>query len=460
MSQFTRKGFTENLAAAFFAHDWTARDLRTAASRATGKRYSWASGLVKRLIAAFPEKPAFPELLKFLYADRGFNRVCRTIDSNYDRFPIRTLFSLPRPSWAQGLPDLPTTTALASWLKISPGWLDWLADPSGRNRLHPKGPLRTYRYRWVLKRSGAARLLEIPTPLLKRTQRKLLDDLLNLVPTHDAAHGFRLGRSATTNAATHCGRAVVVGFDLKDFFQSVIVGRVFALFRTLGYSARVASLLAGLCTTRLPRNIWEVRPNPALDGSDHFRWQAFSARHLPQGTPTSPAIANLIAFRLDCRLSSLAADLDATYTRYADDLTFSGGPALARNGKRLTVLVTQIACEEGFMLNHRKTRVQRQSGRQTVTGIVVNARPNVPRRAYDQLKATLTNCIRHGPGSQNRKNRSDFRAHLVGRVAHVGAINTLRGQKLWKLFDRIAWPENGGKETERDPGIRDLTLET
>jgi RNA-directed DNA polymerase len=238
---------------------------------------------------------------------------------------------------------------------------------------------------------------------------------------------------------------VVINFDLKDFFPSVIVGRVYALLRTLGYSSAVAKLLAGLCTTRLPRDIWDVRPDPASDGTDHSQWQRLGSRHLPQGAPTSPAIANLVAHRLDCRLSGLAADLDATYTRYADDLTFSGGPELARCARRLTILLAQITEEEGFHLNHSKTRVQRQGGRQTVTGIVVNARPNLPRSEFDRLKAILTNCVRHGPATQNKDNHSDYRAHLMGKVAQFGAINTVRGQKLWELFDRIIWPQNEPK---------------
>jgi hypothetical protein len=450
MPQSISERFTENLAAAFHKHDWKTRDLRKAASLASGERYSWANALIKRLLAAFPEKPAFPSVLTFLHADQGLHRLFQGIDWHFDFFPLKCLFfppstPIPRPSWAAEIPDLRTPIALAKWLDIKWGRLQWLADPSGRNRLHPKGPLRTYRYRWITKKNGKARLLEIPTPLLKRTQRKLLDELLNLVPAHPAAHGLRSGRSAMTNASPHCGRDVVIGFDLRDFFPSVIVGRVYALFRTLGYPTSVAKLLAGLCTTRLPRDIWDSRPNPLLDGSDHSQWQRLGARHLPQGAPTSPAIANLVAYRLDCRLSGLASDVDATYTRYADDLTFSGGLELARSAKRLTILMAQIVVEEGFSLNHRKTRIQRRGGRQTVTGIVVNVRPNLPRAEFERLKAILTNCTRSGPLTQNRENLSDFRAHLMGKVAHVGAINPARGQKLWKLFDGIIWPQDEPK---------------
>src|SRR5206468_11507505 len=121
--------------------------------------------------------------------------------------------------------------------------------------------------------------------------------------------------------------------------------------------------LAGLCTTRLPTDVWDARPNPAADGSDHAGWQRFAARHLPQGAPTSPALANLAAFRLDRRLATFAAGVGADYTRYADDFTFSGGEDLARRVRRVAALVAVIAADEGFAVNHRKTRVMRRGGR-------------------------------------------------------------------------------------------------
>nr|WP_279609414.1 LysR substrate-binding domain-containing protein [Burkholderia cenocepacia] len=170
---------------------------------------------------------------------------------------------------------------------------------------------------------------------------------------------------------------------------------------------------------------------------------AYLKRHLPQGAPTSPALANLCAFRFDLRLAALARSLDATYTRYADDLAFSGGGALARDIERLQIRIAAIALEEGFALQLRKTRVMRRGARQQLAGVVVNRHPNLARDAFDRLKAILTNCIRHGPASQNRDAHPDFRAHLAGRVAHAAALNAARGAKLRALFDRIAWEPGG-----------------
>ena len=169
------------------------------------------------------------------------------------------------------------------------------------------------------------------------------------------------------------------------------------------------------------------------------RWPPFRERHLPQGAPTSPALANLAAYGLDVRLSAWAAACGATYTRYADDLAFSGDESFARTGVRFRRVVWQVVAEEGFRANAAKGRWMTAGGRQHLAGVVVNQRTNVRRDEYDRLKAILTNRIRHGPASQNRDGHPDFRAHLLGRVAHVAHLNPDRGRKLRALADQIEW---------------------
>ena len=127
---------------------------------------------------------------------------------------------------------------------------------------------------------------------------------------------------------------------------------------------------------------------------------------------------------------------------YIFDFTGSGAEvayALERAARRFQVLAAIIAGEEGFELNTRKSRFMRQGVCQHVAGVVVNVRPNVHRESYDLLKATLWNCLRHGPGSQNRDRHADFRAHLLGRIAHVTLLHAERGGRLRELFDRIVW---------------------
>lgn len=443
-----RTRFVRNIAAGMLAGEWAAEAVRAAIRHATGKRPKWAEPLVARLLEAHPAPIAFGTLVAWLGADAAFARAldkyARTATAD-ERYPIRRIFfppdepPKPVPEWASHLPRWRTEEEVAGALGVPLPQLLWLADPTGRNPGARNAALRTYRAKWVPKRSGGARLLEVPTPLLRRTQRKLLNAVLNPLPPHPAAHGFRVGRSPLTNAAEHCGREVVLKFDLADFFPSIPAARVFALFRSLAYPEPVVRLLGALCTTRLRRADWNARPNPANDGSEHFQWVKLNARHLPQGAPTSPALANLIARRLDVRLAGLALACGATYTRYADDLTFSGDDSLRRGATRFERRVVLIAAEEGFAVNRRKTSVRTQSERQTVTGLVVNAKPNAPRAEFELLKAILTNCARHGAESQNRAAAPDFRAHLLGRVAQVSATSAARGAKLRALFARVTW---------------------
>ncbi|MBI2804155.1 MAG: RNA-directed DNA polymerase [Planctomycetes bacterium] len=324
------------------------------------------------------------------------------------------------------VPVLATPVQLAHWLNVPLTRLEWLADIKEWTLRQADAKLRHYVNVWVPRRRGKPRLLEAPKPHLKAIQRRILHEILDHIPPHDTAHGFRTGRSIVSYARPHVGKQMVLHFDLRDFFASVSAARVRAIFRTAGYPADVASLLTGLCTTRTPDDVTVA--------GIHWR-----RRHLPQGAPTSPAFANLAARRMDVRLSALAEKLGATYTRYADDLAISGGHDLERAVRRVNVLVGIIAGEEGFELNFRKTRFMRQSVCQQVAGVVVNVKTNCRREDFDRLKAILHNCARHGPACQNRERHPDFRRHLLGRVAHLRHLNPARGARLQALFEHIDW---------------------
>jgi hypothetical protein len=209
---------------------------------------------------------------------------------------------------------------------------------------------------------------------------------------------------------------------LESFFTSVTAGRVFGIFRTAGYPEPVAHLLTGLTTNAAPRAV--ARHDGALQRP-----------HLPQGAPTSPALANLAAHGLDRRLAALAAAMGASYTRYADDLVLSGGHRL----DGFIGAIRRIAVEEGFRVNDAKTTVRRRHQRQEVTGVVVNAGSNAARDDYDRLRALLHNAARFGPASQNRQGHPHFRSHVLGRISWVSSLNPARGEKLREAFDRVAW---------------------
>lgn len=331
-----------------------------------------------------------------------------------------------------GLPVLHTPADLANLLGIPLNKLAWLTCRFYENYRPQSAKQAHYHFRWLRKRSGGHRLIEAPKSTLRSVQQAILRDILCRVPVHDAAHGFVSGRSILTNAQPHVGKAVLVKFDLADFYTSVRYSRVVAIFRTLGFSREVALWLARLTTSAPPTSL--VIP---LGESTHAA--RYLSRHLPQGAPTSPALANLSAFSLDVRLSGLARSWNLTYTRYADDLCFSGDAKSIGGLRDFIPLVRKIIRSERFRAHRAKLKVVRANQRQLVTGVVVNERTNIARREYDRLKATLTNCVRHGPHSQNRDDHPDFAAHLRGRIAHVMHLNKRRGEKLLAIFNRIRW---------------------
>ncbi|MDA7428116.1 reverse transcriptase family protein [Primorskyibacter aestuariivivens] len=315
------------------------------------------------------------------------------------------------------LPPLTSSDDLAFWLGLTPDQLTRFADQLGLSNRTDNAFAPHYLFHTRPKRDGTLRLIEEPKPLLKRLQRRLLHGLLDAVPPSPHAYGFTPGRSCAEAASRHCGEALVVSFDLRSFFPSITAPRVFGLFRTLGYPADVARLLTGLCTLRTPSHIRQKLGRNADP--------RYANRHLPQGAPSSPALANLCAFGLDRRLAGLARRLDATYSRYADDLTFSGdadiGPPLLR-------AVPQIVREERFALAPAKTRLSRAYQQQRVTGIVVNRHLNLPRRDFDRLKAEIHQLPRDAS--------TDTLHRLMGRIAWVETLNPAKAARLRAQLDK------------------------
>lgn len=337
------------------------------------------------------------------------------------------------------LPVLATVGELAGWLRVDAEYLWWFADLRDHNALPKPSALSHYERRVIAKRDGSFRLLEAPKQHLKHIQRQIQREILSAIPLHDSVHGFRTGRSIVTFATPHAGRDAVLRLDLRDFFPSISGPRVQSLFRTLGFPEHVADLLGGLCTTTTPRGFWRNTGGELPhDHLQHLR--IFYARpHLPQGAPTSPGVANSCAFRLDRRLTALAKAAGAAYTRYADDLAFSGDRDFARRANRFATDAAAIVAEEGFSVHPRKTRLMRSSIRQHLAGLTVNQRPNLARREFEQLEAILTNCVRHGPATQNREQYPDFRRHLEGRVEFATMVNRQRAEKLRALLRSIQW---------------------
>ena len=280
-------------------------------------------------------------------------------------------------------------------LRLNRGRLSYLAYK------HP-APYRTHA---VPKRDGGERIISEPVGPLKFAQRRILSRLLDRVELHDACHGFRRSRSIVTNAAPHVGKEVVVGMDLRDFFPTVTFPRVYGMFRSLEMAKREAALMAALTTHE---------------------------GRLPQGAPTSPAIANIICRKLDRRLAGLARKAGADYTRYADDIAFSG----PRSILSMLPAARAIIKEEGFEVHPAKTRIMGRGRRQQVTGLVVNEKVSVPRDVRRRLRALLhTVAGRGGLGAPDVP--PGLAAHLRGHANFHRMVDPELGARCHAAIDAL-----------------------
>ncbi len=332
---------------------------------------------------------------------------------------------------SHNVPVIPNLLALRTLLAIrSDKQLGYFLSASD----HKNGPYTTFT---IPKRDGSARSICAPKVQLKWVQRRIHAKILANIPAHDAAHGFIDGRSIVTNAAPHLGSAVVVKFDLKDFFPTVHYYRVLGFFASLGYSVgnarfgtedkstQVAPVLARLCC---------YTPDP----------KAWGKAHMPQGAPTSPALSNLVCRRLDSRLTGLAKRMNGVYTRYADDLTFSFKTTDVHLG-RFRWWIDQVCHQEGFVVNQHKFRVIRRSQRQVVTGIVVNDSLRVPREDRRAFRAILHNCAKLGVASQARGN-PQFKEYLRGFASYLHMVHPEEGTELLEQVGKLLGP--GGEVSE------------
>jgi retron-type reverse transcriptase len=316
---------------------------------------------------------------------------------------------------ARGLPLLVTAEDLAAAMEISVGALRFL---SFARRV---ATVSHYRRFQVPKKTGGLRLISAPMPRLKQAQQWVLTRILEQVAVHPAAHGFRKGRSIVTNAAPHVGAEVVVNLDLEQFFPTVSRRRIKGMFRSLGYGEQVATILSLICSEAEVRAV-------ELDGRIYHVAQG--ERALPQGAPSSPAITNILCRGLDARLARIAEGLGFAYTRYADDMTFSGSGRAAEDVGRLLRRGRFVIEREGFRVHPEKTRVLRRGRQQEVTGLVVNRRVNVARATLRRFRATLFQIEHDGPAGKRWGSGPDVLAAIEGFANFVAMVDPERGGEL------------------------------
>ncbi|MDF3821725.1 retron St85 family RNA-directed DNA polymerase [Leptospira sp. 96542] len=250
-------------------------------------------------------------------------------------------------------------------------------------------PNSFYRIFTIPKRSGGERIIKSPYPLLHSIQKWILENILSSVELHNNAFAYRTGKSIIDNAKIHLNCNEMLTLDLVDFFGSIKQSRIASIFKVFGYSKILSYQLSSLC---------------CLDNG------------LPQGACTSPMLSNIVAKRLDYRLSGLAKKFNLKYTRYADDLTFSGS-SLPVN---LISICRTIISNEGFRINEKKIKLKRCNTKKVVTGLNVHGKELTVQRNYKRdlrmqihtiRKYGLLNFLKH-------KNHLDplYLDSLIGKI--------------------------------------------
>lgn len=301
----------------------------------------------------------------------------------------------------------------------------------------------------IPKKSGGKRKISAPKKKLKNLQSWILQTILAPIPIDEAAHGFVQARSIVTNARPHTGQDIVVNVDLKDFFPSIDYRRVKGLFRGLGYSEQMATVFALLCTQPGTETV-------EMDGVTYH--VQTGSRALPQGSPASPAVSNLIAYRLDRKVAGLARKYGFTYTRYADDMSFSAPAVNGKNISKLLLYLAKVVESEGFTVHPGKTHVMRKGMQQKVTGVVVNSKPNVERQQLRKFRALLHNVETHGwNGQQWGKAKHPVHA-IEGYIHFVQMVNPAKGKQfkdqLVQIVRKHGYP---AIEQPAEPGKQPVT---
>ena len=257
------------------------------------------------------------------------------------------------------------------------------------------------------------RVLTVPNGFLKLVQRRILDRCLCKLPISEYAKAYRKGVSVRDNAACHSGADFIIKLDISGFFDSINDDAVYMVMKQFRLSPRATSLLTHLCVHR---------------------------GVLPQGAPTSPYIANLVMKHFDDSIGAWCRERNITYTRYCDDMTFSGSREDLL-GSRLVGKVGRKLYAMGFELNREKTVFAGSSQRQTVTGLVVNEKPDLPREKRRELRQEAYYCLKYGVREHiSRLGSGDTPMHyingLIGRLAY-GLQQRPDDIKLRESFEQL-----------------------
>ena len=304
--------------------------------------------------------------------------------------------------------------------------------------INPKRNSSHYKTFFIPKKSGGKREISAPTHILKSLQTYMNRILQAFYEAPEYVTGFVPSKSIVDNAERHLGMRYIFNSDLKDFFPSIPQARVWGALQTrpFSFSKEIASAIAGLCCIEAQNEKGKL------------------VHVIPQGSPCSPTLTNIVCHNLDWKLNGLAKRFHLKYSRYADDITFSSDHFVYQEDSEFLKEFRRIVEEQHFKLNEKKTRIQKRGERQEVTGLVVSDRANVTReyvRDIDNLlyiwerhghNAAFANFIaRYTPKQDFRQSSPDMKSVIMGRLMYLRMVkgeDSPVWRRLQKRFNRLA----------------------
>lgn len=291
----------------------------------------------------------------------------------------------------------------------------------------------------IKKKRGGYRVIQTPTNELKFLQKWILKNILEKIPSHESCKGFDKNTSIKKNAECHLNAECVLKIDLLRFFDSVNERRIYGVFKSLGYRKNLCVSLAKICTIEQDENFYNSFKKNEENLKNYLTTKGEGI--LPQGAPSSPKLANLILRRLDYRLTELCKKKHLNYSRYADDLTFSGKETDLRNIKKV---IYKIIIDENLFVNFGKTKFLTRGNSYFVTGLSVhNDEVKVIKRKKKEVEHHLFHCLKNGVmghlNKANIKNRN-FKDWLFGNICFIYSIEPKVGQDFFDKFNKIDWP--------------------
>lgn len=294
-----------------------------------------------------------------------------------------------------------------------------------------------YKFYQIKKRRGGHRPIIVPHSNIRILQDYILKNILDAVDVHESAKGFVKDKSILTNALPHKNQPAILNIDLLKFFDSINEKRIYGIFKSLGYAKNLAYDFAKITTVPLP--IEYLSTFSDKEEKAYNRLVKWGEAVLPQGAPTSPSLSNLVMRRLDKRLFKLSLKLDCQYTRYADDITFSG----KLDNLPKIHLLRKIIKEEGFNINWKKVGIFKAGRRQEVTGLTVANDVHVHRFFKRDVKKHIYCCLKFGVTNHlNFLNLSDinfYKEWLLGKILFIKSIEPKIGYKLLEDYNKIEW---------------------